>query len=393
MKIGLIRSTCAAGWVLGLACWASACSSASNGAKPGEDTGGDAAQAEPDAGGGGAMEDGSTSSADASTRQDGSIARTDGGGGGGADAQSADAQPKDASVGGDGSLVYPPFSDGGTIDDGVAQLNLYRALVGLPPVTLDPVSSAACSAHLAYLICAADAGGGTGYLEHMETGFPTCATDGGEPAGTDSDLAWGEQSNGRTTTGQSFGQAVDVWINGLYHRTPLLDPGLMRVGGASEMGYNCLDYAATGNRSTVKAVTPVLFPPDGTTDVPLTFEGNEGPCPTATNPLNATSCAGSGFIVSANWYAWSTGNKSAIGGVTSATLTDTQTQTVVPLFTYYADTVTGHDPAPGYVRNEIALVPQANLAAHHTFTVDINATISGQPTALSWSFTTGARAP
>jgi hypothetical protein len=36
-------------------------------------------------------------------------------------------------------------------------------------------------------------------------------------------------------------------------------------------------------------------------------------------------------------------------------------------------------------------VPQSNLAANHTFTVDINATISGQATDVSWSFTTGTR--
>jgi hypothetical protein len=391
--MGLIRSACAAGWVLGLAGWASACSSASNDLKPGDNGGGGndaAASTEPD--GGGASGDGSAggSGHDAASSQGGDA--TTGKVDGGADAQPLDAQTKDAPGGDGASKVYPPFAGAGTIDDGIAQLNLYRALVGLPPVTLDPVSSIGCSSHLAYLICAAAAGGGNGYLEHTETGFPACAGDGGQ-AGIDSDLAWGQARSGGQTTGQSFGQAVDVWINGLYHRTPLLDPGLMRVGAASAMGYNCLDYAATGNRTTVKAVTPVLFPPDGTTDVPLSFEGNEGPCPTAANPLNATTCAGSGFIVSANWYAWSTGNNSAIGGVTSATLTDTQTQTVVPLFAYYADKVTGHDPAPGYVRNEIALVPQANLAAHHTFTVDISATISNQPTNLSWSFTTGTRAP
>ncbi len=315
---------------------------------------------------------------------------------------SADGAGVGNTTGGDAGLVdgasgstrvYPPFAAaGGTVADGIVQLNLYRTFVGLGAVTLDAPSSTGCAAHLQYLICAAAAGGGNGYLEHTETGFPQCAVDGGAQAGIESDLAWGESSANRTTVGQSFGQAVDLWINGLYHRTPLLNPGLMKVGAASTQGYNCLDYAASGNTVTARAATPVLFPPSGSSDVPEMFGGNEGPCPTATNPLTATTCPAGGFIVSANFYGWSTGNASAIGAVASATLTDTATGAVVPLFAYYADTVAGHDPAPGYVRNEIALVPQASLAANHSFAVAIQATVSGQAMALAWTFTTGTRA-
>jgi hypothetical protein len=345
----------------------------------------------------GSGSDGATStgpgadSGNVGTAGDGAAGSRDAGGGDATMARDA-GNPGDASAPPDGATggVYPPAAGQGTIDDGLAQLNRYRALEGLGTITLDPVSSQACAAHLEYLVCAA-ATMGAGYLEHTETGVPSCAVDGGEPAGEDSDIAWGQARSGGQTTGQSFGQAVDLWINGLYHRTPLLDPGLTRVGAASSMGYNCVDYAAAGNRTTVRAVSPVLFPPDGTTNVPLEFGGNEGPCPTAADPQTATTCPSSGFIVSANWYGWSTGNKSAISGTPTVSLTDNQTQMPVPLFAYYADMVTGHDPAPGFVKNEIALVPQSNLAANHTFTVDINATISGQATDVSWSFTTGTR--
>ncbi|MBV9949001.1 MAG: hypothetical protein JOZ69_19285 [Myxococcales bacterium] len=304
----------------------------------------------------------------------------------------------EAATGSDGArggVAYPAFAAAaGTINDGLTQLNMYRALVGLTPVTLDAASSTGCAAHLQYLICAAAAGGGNGYLEHTETGYPQCTGDGGgATAGIDSDLAWGQAFSNRQTVGQSFGQAVDDWMNGLYHRTPLLDPGLTKIGAASTQGYNCLDYAASGNTVTARAATPVLFPPVGTTDVPDTFSGNEGPCPTATNPQSATSCPGGGFIVSANFYGWGSRGASAINGVSSATLTDTVTGAAVPLFAWYADTVAGHDPAPGYVRNEIALVPQASLAAGHTFAVSIQATVSNQAMSLSWSFTTGSRAP
>jgi hypothetical protein len=289
-------------------------------------------------------------------------------------------------------LVYPAFAVDATIDGGLAQLNAYRTLAGLPSVVLDPVSSLGCAAHLQYLICAAAAGGGNGYLEHTETGYPACATVSGAQAGIESDLAWGESSSIREIVGQSLGQAVDDWMNGLYHRTPLLDPGLTKVGAASIEGYNCLDYGGAGNTVSARAASPVLFPPNGATDVPDNFVGNEDPCPTApSDPLTSMSCAGSGFIVTANWYGWGTVDSPAITAVSSVSMTDAETSAAVPLLTFYADTVSGHDPAPGYVHNEIALVPEANLAANHMFTVTLDATISGQASTVVWSFTTGAR--
>jgi uncharacterized protein YkwD len=311
----------------------------------------------------------------------------------GADALESEADAASRADGaGPGLLVYPAFAADATTDGGLAQLNAYRALAGLSPVALDSASSVGCATHLQYLICAAAAGGGNGYLEHTETGYPACATDGGAQAGVESDLAWGESESNRQVVGQSLGQAVDDWINSLYHRTPLLDPGLTKVGAASAQGYSCLDYGATGNTTSVRALSPVLFPPNGTTDVPENFVGNEDPCPTApTDPLSAASCPDAGFIVTANWYGWGTVGGAAITAVSSATLTDTDIGAAVPLLTFYADNVSGHDPAPGYVHDEIALVPEASLAPNHTFTVTLDATISGQTAAVSWSFTTGSR--
>ncbi|MGA3120996.1 MAG: CAP domain-containing protein [Polyangiaceae bacterium] len=311
----------------------------------------------------------------------------------GADALASEADASNRSDGaGPGLLVYPAFAADATIDGGLAQLNAYRTLAGLSAVALDSASSAGCATHLQYLICAAAAGGGNGYLEHTETGYPACATDGGAQAGVESDLAWGESESNRQVVGQSLGQAVDDWINSLYHRTPLLDPGLTKVGAASTQGYSCLDYGATGNTASVRVLSPVLFPPNGTTDVPENFVGNEDPCPTApSDPLSAATCPDAGFIVTANWYGWGTAAGAAITAVSSAALTDTEIGAAVPLLTFYADNVSGHDPAPGYVHNEIALVPEASLAPNHTFSVTLDATISGQTTVVSWSFTTGSR--
>jgi hypothetical protein len=77
--------------------------------------------------------------------------------------------------------------------------------------------------------------------------------------------------------------------------------------------------------------------------------------------------------------------------VASATLTDDAANTPVALLAYYADAQSGHDPAHGFVADEIALVPEAALAASKTYRVDIAAVVKGTMTNLSWKFTTGTR--
>jgi hypothetical protein len=132
------------------------------------------------------------------------------------------------------------------------------------------------------------------------------------------------------------------------------------------------------------------------TDVPRAFGGNEGPCPTAADPVNATACAAGGFIPSATFYGWGTNRASAVRALSAATLTDVAAGTVVPLFAYYGDMVAGHDPAPGFVRDEVALVPQMSLGANRVYRVQLTGMFQGAQAAesltnLSWQFTTGTR--
>jgi hypothetical protein len=287
-------------------------------------------------------------------------------------------------------LRYPPSFGMGDIAAGIAHLNEYRTAIGATPVALDEASSTGCEGHLNYLIA-----------EQMKTGMVNLTHDepdhanpyysvANENAGKQSDLSWG--GTGQGMGGQSFGAGVDLWINGLYHRRPLLEPGLMKVGAASKNGYNCLNYRATGNTVIQKLAGPTIWPSSGMIDVPRTFAGSEGPCLTnPANPQAGGACAKAGFIPSATFYNWGTFQKSAIDSVTTATLTDDAANTPVQLLTYYADAQADHDPAHGYVSDEIALVPQASLAANKTYRVDIVAVVKGTPTNLSWKFTTGTR--
>jgi hypothetical protein len=292
-----------------------------------------------------------------------------------------------------GDSVYPPAAANGDLAAGIAQLNLYRAALGLSMVTLDEASSTGCENHIQYLIEEAQKLGQPAYLEHTESDHENSHySAASEQAGKNSDLSWGSGRDRNGTTYQSLGQAVDSWINGVYHRHPLLDPGLVKVGAASSNGYNCMNYGQEGNTTKVKPDHPILWPADHMTDVPRTFGGNEGPCPTnPSDPLAGGTCSASGFIISATFYNWGTYQRSSLTSVSNVTLTDASSNAAVPLLTWYADRVAGHDPAQGYMQDEIALVPADALAANTTYRVEVTAVVNDSPMDLAWTFTTGSR--
>lgn len=281
---------------------------------------------------------------------------------------------------------YPEVTSGpGTIAEGVASLNRYRELAGLSPVALDEGASTGCLGHLQYLAWESDhVHEGACNLRHDEP-------DAANPYRSDANEAWGMGALlacDRTPSSRlSLAHAVDRWINSLYHRLPVLDPGLSSVGAAELDGFVCLHFA-TGT-SDIASPSRVLWPPADTVDVPRAFVGRENPCPStpaspdATNPLN---CPTSGFIVTATWFGPSKGypfaDKAPIAG-----LFDTRTGEAVPLLAWYADGVAGHDPLPGLVGQTVALVPAEPLAPGARYRVEM-----GEPgSEESWTFRTGDR--
>src|SRR5262249_29553212 len=123
-------------------------------------------------------------------------------------------------------IKYPPTFGMGDIAAGIAHLNEFRAAAGETLVTLDEASTTGCEGHLNYLI-----------EEQMKTGMVVLTHDepdhnntnysvANENAGKQSDLSWGGSTQGGGS--QPFGAGVDLWMNGLYHRRPLLEPGLTK---------------------------------------------------------------------------------------------------------------------------------------------------------------------
>ncbi len=278
--------------------------------------------------------------------------------------------------------MYPDVgTEGETSEDGIAKLNEYRILAGLEPVVVDGTWSAACLGHLKYLDhLSVHNHGGECVLSHEELDVtnPYYAPL-HDRAAAGALLACERNASGSLRPGR----AVDRWINSLYHRLPLLHPGLARVGGAAYRGFVCFHY----DSGTLPIDEPqrVVWPPDRTVDVPRSFVGRERPCPT--NPSDpdgtaAVSCPSSGFILTATWYGPEGGYPYG-PAVAEPTLRRVDDGASVPLLAWYADGVTGHDPAEGLIPRTVAWVPSAPLSAGMRY----EAHLAGS----GWTFRTGTR--
>ncbi len=282
---------------------------------------------------------------------------------------------------------YPNANTPGpTAEDGLARLNEYRRLAGLSEVQGDNSGDFACEGHLDYLIWEAANGKGSCYLSHTEPNHsnPHYSPE-NETAGKNSVIACGS-TMGMT---QSLQQAVDLWINSLYHRLPLLDSGLTTVGFASKEGFNCINYRP-GTDKANKADRAIVWPADGMYDVPTSFVGFEAPCPTLPdNPLSTTGfdCKASGFIPTVSWFRWG-----KMTGEPVVNLIHDGTGESVALLAWYGDGVSGHDPAKGYTPSTISLVPQEKLEPNTTYRLEVDADPGGDGAqSIRTRFTTGDR--
>jgi hypothetical protein len=73
-------------------------------------------------------------------------------------------------------------------------------------------------------------------------------------------------------------RSVDTWVNSVWHRTPIIDPSTYDMGyGFAAAGCDVIDF---GRGMPAAATTLVVYPYDGQTNVPPSFNGaQEGPMP------------------------------------------------------------------------------------------------------------------
>ncbi len=273
--------------------------------------------------------------------------------------------------------VAPPALTGDVVSDGVAHMNWVRASVGLGPVTEDATLSHGCAVHLDYLT-ALSAEVGSPQLAHEEDRTKAYSSAEGNEAGINSVLSIGEGE---------IASAIDGWMETLYHRLPLIHPGMTRIGVAVTGRYACLQYRP-GTDGRVQAPHEIFWPPADIEETSRTFGGFESPCPTIDDPLSGGSCPGSAAIASIGLNGWG-----ALSAAT-ATLRNVDTGADVPLYRVYYDGGPSVHEQQGYLDGTIALVPPAGSAldlALYEATADV--TISGAAQTFRWRFRTGRPLP
>lgn len=142
---------------------------------------------------------------------------------------------------------------------------------GVWKLKFDPDLSEQCAAHAHYL---------TLHPEqqkwpdaHEEYADKEGYTPEGSWAGTHSVIMWREGGDGPAT----FQEGIDGWLGTFYHRLPLVDPGVLRLGWGAEEIYQVMDMSSLATPYDKPFV--VVYPYDGQTGVPSAFQGNEFPDP------------------------------------------------------------------------------------------------------------------
>jgi uncharacterized protein YkwD len=253
----------------------------------------------------------------------------------------------------------------------VRRLNAIRRQAELQPVELDDELSRGCRMHARYLVVNARRPEVRGMGAHAEIDTLPGASPEGAKTAKSSVIAIGDYEPS---------DAVDGWMSTLYHRIPVLEPGLRKVGfGAARgarLGWVTVVDISTGRDKSPRAGA-VYWPVAGQTDVPLHFPpGGETPDPI---PLDKTGRAG--YPITA-FYPFQLPLMKSTGR-----LQDSQGRDVPCWFS------SPEQPAnPMFVKHQgttVCLIPKEPLKPKETYRATFEGQIAGDAVTKSWTFTTG----
>lgn len=191
---------------------------------------------------------------------------------------------------GSGSEAPPAAIDSAEVEAWLVPLNHYRAMVGLAAVTADTQLSHGDLLHSHYLAvnyAPLGASLSLGADAHTEDPAKPAFTADGAAAARASDIDWSWNPHSRPKPSWAIGN----WMEGPFHRMPIINPYLHKVGYGSEcQAASC--FAALDTGTDVDGTPallqlwprPLAFPPEGSV-VQMNQFSEEWP-----NPL--TSCRG-----------------------------------------------------------------------------------------------------
>jgi hypothetical protein len=241
-------------------------------------------------------------------------------------------------------------------------LNHYRQIAGLTTVKLDRQLSAGCMEHANYMIQNQGTDAMAGLNPHTQRSSLSGASAAGAACAKAADLFVGVSD---------LGVAIDEWMAGMYHRRPMLDPQLERIGiGYARLPDGMLAAALRFENATRRGGKwPVAYPVDKQADIPLDY-GAEIPNPI---PNHGTG----GYPITLQFPPFD--KVTAV----AAKLTDAEGN---PVKFFLSDP---EHPATAFGQfGVICLIPKQSLQAQHAYSVRIDATWKGKPGTWTWSFST-----
>jgi len=160
--------------------------------------------------------------------------------------------------------------------------------------------------------------------------------------------------------------AVQGWIDSVWHRTPVLSPWVRDFGYGNTTNCDTMDF---GTGASTPATTIAYYPYANQTGLPTSFDGRyEGPTPPA--PPGG----------------WPSGYPITLylrnATITSHTLTVDGNNT--PIAHQWLDPASQQ-----LLTNEYVMYANSPLTKQTTYRVTVEATRSGSPLQITWTFTTG----
>ncbi|WP_156158235.1 stalk domain-containing protein [Gordoniibacillus kamchatkensis] len=255
---------------------------------------------------------------------------------------------------------------------GLAAINDYRLIYGLPPLTMNPQLATAAQKHAEYLD-KNSVDGQTASLHEEKSSLP------GYIGATLRDRALyvgytGSLAEDASLTYGTVQEAIDKLFDAPYHRSPFLDPNTKTLGIAKVGHYTVLEFGKDISQQPQLIVSPAV----GDAYVPIQFDGHESPDPIRIHS-SASYPVGYPLLVAV------TGENVDRVSLQEAKLTDPQGKEIELL----ANTPATDD----HLIYEVILLPKQPLALDTSYTasVKLTASLTGGGTksfAKQWTFHT-----
>lgn len=232
--------------------------------------------------------------------------------------------------------------------DALALVNRYRRQAGLSLISLDADLSRGCLLHARYLLTNLDHPSTRGLGLHEEDAKLPGYTKEGKKSGGESVIA----------AGMPPLASIDDWMATFYHRIPLLDPDLGRIGFGFVRGgpvgwFTVLNATAGKGRES-----SLIYPGEGQREIPLKGVEEGG------YPITITFAKGK-----------------VVEQVAATLLASDAREVIVRL-------LTPERSEAAKEMNTIAILPRDVLRAGTTYTVTINARVDRKPWSRTWTFQT-----